>query len=71
MLDIVPGNLGMYKPDESGELWWCNSHARRATFLTTRYVDSPNNWMHVCDPKLGGILLPCQTVNLTKEVELC
>lgn len=37
--------------------WWCNSHQRPA-LLKTR-----------CDPKLGGILLPCFTVNLTGFVE--
>lgn len=50
-----------YTPDTSGELWWCNSHQRRATHL----------WRgeRHCDPNLGGILLPCRAVNLTGWVE--
>ena len=49
-----------YKGDE---LWWCNSHGRKATHLN-RFGD------HVCAPGLGGILLPCMAVNLTGLVEI-
>ena len=43
-------------------IWWCNSHERMATFRQgTKYI---------CDPKLGGITLPCFTVNLTGQVEI-
>lgn len=38
-------------------LWWCDSHNRRATFVLRREGESPE--AH-CDPKLGGILLPCK-----------
>ena len=44
-------------------LWWCNSHGRRAT-----WVDGMGR--RCCDPKLGGILLPCRVVDLTDEVEI-
>lgn len=52
-----------YDLDVSGELWWCNSHQRRATHL----IDGDRR---VCDPDLGGILLPCRCVNLTGIAEL-
>lgn len=57
-----------YEPDNSNELWWCNSHRRRATYLRKRFTDAC--WGHVCDPHLGGILLPCVCVNLTNDIEL-
>lgn len=46
-----------------GELWWCNSHGRKAT-----HVNHLGN--HCCDPKLGGILLPCFCVDLTGKCEI-
>lgn len=49
--------------DDSGELWWCNSHGRRATHIN-RFGD------HCCAPGQGGILLPCMAVNLTGLVEI-
>lgn len=43
-------------------MWWCNSHQRPATeFRQGRYQ---------CDCRLGGILLPCYSVNLDGLVEL-
>ena len=49
------------------ELWWCNSHNRRATHMCH------NSWngsrVH-CAPGQSGILLPCFCVELTGEVEL-
>lgn len=54
-----------YDPDESGELWWCNNHRRRATHILT-YSDGHK--AHHCDPKLGGIMLPCSCV-VTPEAE--
>jgi len=44
------------------EFWWCNSHERQATLKQRdRYV---------CQVGLGGITLPCFTVNLTGIVEI-
>lgn len=37
----------------SEEIWWCESHKREATH-TNATTGNP-----CCDPKLGGILLPC------------
>ena len=50
--------MGYRIKDESGELWWCNSHGRRATHIN-RFGD------HCCAPGQAGILLPCMAVNLT------
>lgn len=60
------------------ELWWCNSHQRRATYVLIKKYDyqiwlpdGPRETIdHCCDPKLGGILLPCSCVNLTGIVEI-
>jgi len=52
-----------YAEDASGELWWCNSHAMRATHTL-------GEGRHVCDPKSGDIMIPCSCVNLTGDVEL-
>ncbi len=42
--------------DETGEgVWWCNSHGRPATHIN-------NHGDHCCDPKLGGILIPCRAI---------
>jgi hypothetical protein len=59
-----------YWRDESGELWWCNSHGRRATFIHKVISDYPQQEIHCCAPGLGGILLPCYAVNLTGLVEI-
>jgi len=56
-----------YFKDESGRLWWCNSHGRKADFICVRY---PGDKHHCCDPQLGGILLPCYCVDLTDEIEI-
>jgi hypothetical protein len=37
--------------------WHCKSHNRRATHLLVR---EGQNDVHHCDPRLGGIMLPCQ-----------
>lgn len=47
-----------YAKDASGELWWCNSHKRCAEYLFDR---DGGKTEHVCDPHLGGIMLPCRT----------
>jgi len=43
-------------------LYWCNSHRRRAT----------GTWkgLPCCESHLGGIMIPCDVVDLTDEVEL-
>lgn len=51
--------MSEYQKDLSGETWWCNSHQRRATYL---FKDQ-----HVCDPDLGGIMIPCSSVKLVKK----
>ena len=38
--------------DGTGYLWWCRVHRRAATH-------TDKNGKRCCDPKLGGILLPC------------
>lgn len=58
-----------YEQDGSGELWWCNVHQRRATFLFTP-LGGTKQVKHVCAPHLGGITMPCRCVNLTGQVEL-
>jgi len=35
--------------------WWCNAHQREATYLS-------GDGRRKCDPKLGGIMLPCDVV---------
>jgi len=42
--------------------YWCNTHQREATHITI-------NGKLCCDPKLGGILLPCSVVIL-EDVEI-
>ncbi len=37
-----------YSLDQSGELWWCNSHQRRATHLFTQHEGIPFT-DHCCD----------------------
>ena len=59
-------NVVEYMEDKSGELWWCNSHERRATHILKR----GGSVEHHCDPKLDGILLPCFAVNLTDKAEI-
>jgi hypothetical protein len=44
-------------------LFWCNAHGRRADHVNARGLPC-------CDPSLGGILLPCEVVDLTGEVEV-
>lgn len=50
--------------EESEQFWWCNVHKRRATYFYDSIVYVR------CDPKLGGIMLPCQCVNLTGIAEI-
>lgn len=44
--------------DSYSELFWCNAHQRQAANAKA------------CNPKLGGILLPCHVVDLTGIAEL-
>lgn len=60
-----------YEPDLSTDLWWCNSHSRRATYIRIReWRDGRRDTAHECDPALGGILLPCHAVDLTGKAEI-
>lgn len=43
---------------KSNVLFWCNTHQRRAIGLSG------------CDPRLGGIMMPCQCVELTGIAEI-
>lgn len=43
---------------ETKRVWWCNTHQREA--INARG----------CDPKLGGILMPCRVVDLTGIAEV-
>ncbi len=52
-----------YKEAPEEELWWCNHHRRRAT-----HIGPHGN--HCCDPKLGSIMIPCNTVELTGIAEI-
>jgi hypothetical protein len=53
-----------YRLLADNRLYWCNSHQRRAT-----HVNTYNGFLS-CDPNLGGILLPCDVVDLTDEAEI-
>lgn len=52
------------------ELWWCNTHQRKAIFVSftnrrlSLYIE------HCCNPQLGGITMPCSCVNLTGICEI-
>ena len=37
-----------------GATYWCDTHKRKATHINSR-VEA------CCDPKLGGIMMPCKT----------
>ena len=41
--------------------YWCDAHNREATHTNKR-------GKHECDPKLGGITIPCHVVKLTDVV---
>ena len=53
----------MYTLANKNELWWCNIHRRQATYVR-------NETYHCCDPKLGGIMIPCNCVDLTNECKI-
>ena len=50
-------------PSGSAVAWWCTSHRREAT-----HVDAKGH--ACCDPKLGGILLPCYTKIIEQNTEI-
>lgn len=65
-----------YEPGDPSELWWCNSHHRRAEYVRRRsWSDKPGvvDTSRTCHPKLGGIMIPCRCVDLTgiAEIEEC
>ncbi len=45
--------------------YWCHTHQRRATHAI--YSDNVPGRV-CCDPQLGGILLPCTTIDVTDIV---
>lgn len=49
--------------------WWCIHHKRWATHLRIRYGIVMPMPERVCDPSLGGIMLPCQVVDVSDIVE--
>ena len=51
-----------HRPKHDVGVWWCNSHRREASYIT-------KDGLHKCDPKLGGITLPCFVVYL-EDVEI-
>lgn len=44
----------IYTRDDSGK-WFCRSHQREATHVAE---NGSRSW-RCCDPKLGGIMIPC------------
>lgn len=58
---------GSYRRGNPEQLWWCNIHKREATHVFTDLNGKENPH---CDPKRGGIMLPCRAVNLTDDIEL-
>ena len=67
MIELEKRPRVYYEKANEDELWWCNSHGRRATYI---WWNDYHPKTHCCDPKLGGILLPCTCVELTGQVEL-
>lgn len=61
---------GEYRKDESGRTWWCNIHERRATYVFCRQLNTQIRIEHVCEPGLGGIMIPCRCVDLTDLLEI-
>lgn len=59
-----------YIKSNPAEIWWCNSHRRRATYMKAPNFNRPLANYHCCDPALGGITIPCVCVELTGKVEL-
>ena len=53
-----------YAPNTDDRVWWCNAHQRQATWRVSNY-----DWSTACcDPGLGGIMIPCECVDLTDLV---
>ncbi len=46
--------------------WWCQSHSRPATHLVERGWRSGER---CCNPRLGGIMIPCFAVFAPMTVE--
>lgn len=56
-----------YRERTDDKLWWCNSHGRQATYIMTTGDGKEHP---VCNPKLGGITIPCRCAELTNIVEV-
>lgn len=50
-------------------VWWCNSHQRKAEYISLKEGYLIHN-EHCCNPRLGGILLPCNCIEITNLVEI-
>ena len=57
----------IYTEVSPAEFWYCNSHQRQATHILTRW---PGDAKHCCKPGLGGVMIPCECVNLTDVAEM-
>ena len=49
-----------YTENKDGKDWWCEVHHRLATYI--RHNDP------CCDPKLGGITIPCRAKDITQNL---
>ena len=49
------------------QLWWCNSHNRRATHMCH---NSWNGSRVTCPPRSSGIMIPCECVDVTNDLEI-
>lgn len=67
--DMLLG-LGDVPPEK--QFWWCNVHQRQATHFEYFNDDGGRvaSFRVTCDPKFGGIMIPCQCVNLTGIAEI-
>lgn len=62
----------VYFENPASELWWCRTHKRWAEFMRSiayktimEYADA----VHCCDPRLGGITMPCNAIEVTDVVK--
>src|SRR5580693_7483600 len=66
-MNILEWRCNGYQPIPCDQLWWCNSHQRRAT---ARRLSGYWEGEVCCAPNLGGIMIPCRCVNLTGIAEI-
>jgi hypothetical protein len=58
--DPIPSIPVVTYREDLSERWWCTTHKRIATYVWTSTGQRHRGLMRCCNPKLGGILLPCQ-----------